>query len=70
MLDVFRGWNSSGYNQHHCADGKEETEDGSKIRGEGRLQVFLFLRQCSLAVSLYTTWACQGRLLLDVERWR
>ena len=29
--------------------------------------VFLFLKQCCLAFLLYATWACQGRLLLDVE---
>ena len=33
----------------------------------GRTPVFLFLRQCSLTFLLYATWACQGRLLLDVE---
>ena len=33
----------------------------------GKTPGFLFLRQCSLAVLLYATWACQGRVLLDVE---
>ena len=30
----------------------------------GKTPVFLFLRQCSLAFSLYATWACQGRVFL------
>ena len=33
----------------------------------GKTPVLLLLRQCSLAFLLYATWACQGRVLLDVE---
>ena len=43
----------------------------SGVMKEGREDSrFLSLRQCSLAFLLYTTWACQGRVSLDVEERR
>ena len=45
---------------------KRQQRMGENKKG-GKTPVFLFLRQCSLAFSLYATWACQGRVLLDVK---
>ena len=42
-----------------------DTEGQNKKKG--KTLGFLFLRQYSLAFSLYTTWACQGRLSLVVD---